>query len=237
MATSGFTLFELTRDQLISAALRKLGVLAKGQTADAEDLTNGAQALNAVVAKLQTLGMPLWARKEYTFTPVAGTATYEIGVGKTLATPFPLKMQQALLVDTVSGANIEMEIHSIYEYNTIYSTGSTGSPIQMFYQPLVNYGVITVWPTPDAAGITNKQIKIVYQRPFEDFVSGTDTPDFPQEWHQAVIYQLAVALAPEYGVPLSDRQLLMQEMQIYTAEATSFGTDEASLYFAPMMRQ
>lgn len=215
--------------------MRKLGALAKGQSPDAEDLTNGTQALNTVVAKLQTIGMPLWARNEYTFTPTT-SATYLIGVGQTLNTPFPLKVQQALLIDNISGNNIEMQIRTIYEYNTIVSTGATGQPIQFFYQPLVNFGKITLWPTPDTASITNKQIKIVYQQPFDDFVSAGDTPDFPQEWHQAIIYQLATTLAPEYGVPLQDRQMLVQEARMYTDEALSFGNDESSIFFSPMER-
>lgn len=236
MATSGFTLFEMTRDQIIAAAMRKIGALAKGQTPDAEDLTNGTQALNTVLTKLQTIGMPLWARTEYTFTPTVSTATYLIGVGQTLNVPFPLKIHQALLVDTVSGSNIEMTIKTIYEYNTIASTGATGQPIQLFYQPLVNFGKITLWPTPDFSAVANKQIKIVYQQPFDDFVSAGDTPDFPQEWHQAIIYQLATTLAPEYGVPLQDRQMLLQEAKMYTEEALSFGNDESSLFFSPMER-
>jgi len=236
MTTSNFTLFEMTRDEFVAAAMRKFGGLAKGQSPDADDLLNGTQALNTVLAKLQTIGMPLWARREYSFSPTAGTAVYEIGVGQTLNTPFPLKVQQALVIDTISGSNIEMNVRTIYEYNTISSTTNTGQPIQFFYQPKVNVGTITLWPTPDAASAARKQIKIVYQRPFEDFVASTDTPDFPQEWHQAIIYQLAATLAPEYGVPLQDRQMLLQEAKMYTEEALSFGNDEASLFFSPMER-
>ncbi len=236
MATSGFTLFELNRDQLVTAALRKLGVLAKGQVADTEDILNGSQALNTVLSKLQTIGMPLWARTNFSFIPTAGIATYQIGVGRTLNTPFPLKMHQALLLDNTGGTAIEMEIHTIYEYNNIKSGASSGQPIQLYYQPLVNFGVITLWPTPDASAVLNKRIEMVYQRPFEDFLTATDTPDFPQEWHQAIIYQLAVTLAPEYGLSLPDRQLLMQEMKMYTEEALGFATDTPSLYVSPMER-
>lgn len=235
MTTSGFTLFELNRDQLINTAYRKLGQ-AKGQIADTEDLANGAIALNMALSKLQTIGMPLWARMEYTFSPVANTPTYLIGVGKTLNTPFPLKVQQALLVDINSGSNLEMDIKTIYDYNTIQANGSTGQPIQFMYQPLVNYGKIVLWPTPDPFSVLNKQIKIVYQRPFEDFVSGTDTPDFPQEWTTAVVYELACLLAPEWGLPLVDRQSLRGEADRYAAEALSFGNDEASMYLSPMER-
>lgn len=235
MSTSGYTLFELSRDQLINAAYRKLG-MAYDQTANTAQITNGAQALNTVLAKLQAIGMPLWARKEYTFVLTNGVATYQIGVGKTINTPFPLKIHQAILLDSLSGSSIEMEIRSIYDYNRYSPASSSGQPIQLFYQPQVNYGTITLWPTPDASSVLYKTVKILYQRPFEDFVSGADTPDFPQEWHQAIIYQLAATLAPEWGIPLPDRQMLMQEAKMYTEECLGFGVEEASLFLQPMER-
>lgn len=236
MTTSNSTLWELDRDALIAAAMRKFGELAKGQAPDAEDLANGTEALNAVVAELQTLGMPLWARKEYTFSPTVAIDTYSIGVGQSLNTPFPLKIYQAALIDSNSGSNIEMEINSIYEYNRIYSGSSSGQPIQLFYTPKINVGEIKLWPKPDATSASTKTIKLVYQRPFEDFVSATDTMDFPKEWTQTIIYKLAAALAPEYGVPLEDRQLLMKEAQMHEDRASSFGADETSVYFMPMDR-
>jgi hypothetical protein len=234
MATSGSTLFELTRNQIIEAALRKLTVLAKGQSADTEDLTNGTQALNVVLARLMVVsGMPLWARKEYEFSPTTNTATYRIGDGQTLDTPFPLKIYQAILVDDDSDSQLEMDIISKYDYERLGNITSSGQPINLVYTPQVNYGDITLWPTPNSTAAANKTIRIIYQRPWEDFVAATDTPDFPKEWHQAVIYQLAVALAPEYGTPLPDRKALMEEAKMYLEEAISFGTDEVSVFFQP----
>lgn len=233
MATSGSTIWELTRDQLITSALKKIGALAKGQSPDAEDLADGTLALNAILAKLQTIGMPLWARNDYVFSLTDNVAVYQIGVGRTLNTPFPLKIQQALLTDINSETNIEMEIRAIYDYNRFSPDQSSGQPVQLYYQPLNGYGIITVWPTPDAAAAAQKQIQIVYQRPFEDFVSATDTPDFPKEYTQAIIYELALALAPQYGLPIQDRQQLQKEYKEYKDEALSFGTDEASFFWQP----
>jgi len=232
MTTSASTLWELTRNQLIAAAIRKLARYDKNAVPDSVDYTNGAEALNAIIAELQAIGMPLWARNEYTFSLTANVATYNIGVGQTINTPFPLKISQAILLDT-DGSSLEMQIRSIYEYNRYSPNTSSGSPVHLFYQPKINVGEIKVWPTPDTTAAANKTVKIVYQRPFEDFTASGETLDFPKEWHQTIIYKLAVALAPEFSVPLPDRQLLMQEAMQHEATALSFGTDEASIYFAP----
>lgn len=236
MTTSGSTLWELTRNQLIAAAIRKLARYEKNASPDSVDYTNGAEALNAILAQLQAIGMPLWARNEYTFALVADQAIYNIGVGQALNTPFPLKISQAVLLDTTSSSRIDMQIQSIYEYNRLPSSDSSGSPVQLYYTPKINRGEIRVWPTPDTSAATNKTVKIVYQRPFEDFTASGETLDFPKEWHQTIIYKLAAALAPEFSVPLQDRAMLMQEAAQHEATALSFGTDEASIYFAPERR-
>jgi hypothetical protein len=58
--------------------------------------------------------------------------------------------------------------------------------------------------------------------------------DFPEEWYNALIYHLAVRLAPEWGVPLPDRQMLLQEAKMYTEDALMVGQEDASLFLQPM---
>lgn len=236
MSTSGSTLFQLTTNQIIEAALRKLGVLAKGQSADAEDLAKGLEALNVLWGRMITIGMPLWKRTTITFPIVAGTANYNIGVGQTINTPFPLKIQQAVLEDLISKVSLEMNIYSLYEYYSLNPAYSSGQPVSLFYTPKINTGEIILWPTPDATAAAQKVVRIVYQAPFDDFVNSTDTPDFPKEWNQAIVYELAVALAPEYGIPLEERNTLKAEAKQYKEDALSFGTDEASIFVQPERR-
>ena len=227
MTTSSTYTYQLTRNQIIESALRKLGVIAEGQTPSAQNYTDGAMALNTVIAQLKAIGMPLWARSEYTFTPTA--ATYTIGTGMTLNTPFPVRMLQA--IRTENGAKIPMEIESRENFN-IFPGNSTGTPLKLNYQPFINYGVISFWPTPTSSNTAT--VTLVYQRPFQYFTTSTETMDFPEEWHSAIIYHLAVRLAPEWGVPLPDRQMLMQEAKIYTDDALMVGQEDASLFIQPM---
>lgn len=229
MTTSGTTIYQLTRNDLIATALRKLGVLAAGQTPSAEDYNNGSVSLNTLVAEFRSKGMPLWARKTYSFTPTAGVGTYEIGIGKTFNTAYPLHIVQAYRQDGTNTTKIEMQIIPNYNYN-LYPTASGGTPIQLNYQPLNNYGRINLWPIPDTTATT---ITIVYQAPFEYFVSGTDTQDFPEEWYNAIIYNLAVLLAPEWGIPLADRQLLGKEAAMHLENALENGPEDGSLYIQP----
>ena len=233
MSTSGVTTFELNRDQIISSALRKVGAISAGQTADSTDISDAGVALNSMLKAFQEEGMPLWAIKEY-YIPLTATRQYTIGIGKTINTPAPLKILQATLIDTTQGQNIlPMNIYTHYDYNLLTTQNSTGYPIHLMYEPLNGSGVINLWPTPDTYSIANRQVRIVYQRPFEDFVASTDTPDFPSYWTEALIYGLAWRLAPEYGLPLQDRQTLGKEAQFHLEKALSFGTEEGSFHIQP----
>lgn len=225
MTTSGTYSYQLTRDQILTAAIRKLGVLAEGQSPSAQNLSDASIALNTAIAQLRAIGMPLWARKEYTFTPTS--ATYTIGIGQTLNTAFPVKLIQSFR--TSSGAQIPMEIESREDFN-ILPGSSIGTPLKVNYQPNINYGTLSFWPTP--TGNTDT-VTLVYQRPFEYFTASTETLDFPEEWYNAIIYKLAVLLAPEWGIPLPDRQLLISESKLYTEEAMMTGQEDASFFVQP----
>ena len=233
MTTSGTTTFDLTRDSIINAALRKLSVIAKGTAAETMDITNASEALNVMLKTFETKGMPLWAINEYTF-PLTATRTYSIGVSKTLNTPAPLKIIQAYVKDTITSYSTPLNIQTHYNYNiTNPQSVDTGVPVNLEYEPGNQQGSIRIWPTPDTYSVASRTITIVYQRPFEDMTTSSDAVDFPQFWLEAVIYGLASSLAPEYGIPLSDRADLRQEALYFLNEAMSFGTEEGSIYFSP----
>lgn len=239
MATSGSTTGQLTRNQIIEAAMRKIQALAKGQTPDSEDYTNAQVALNSLIPQYQTLGMHLWKRKEYTLPLTASQSSYTIGIAQTIDTVFPLKLKQVILVNTNSDSQIDVGILSVYNYNLLPISQDSGPPVNVTYQPFVNYGVLKVWPTPDTTTVANYTLKLVYEAPIEKFTASTENPDFPQEWELPLIYGLAMLLAPEFGLPIEDRRELEKQHEKYLQTALEFGAENASMFFQPdnMRRQ
>lgn len=161
-----------------------------------------------------------------------GTSTYTIGTGQTVNTPYPLHLLQVTRSDSTQGTRISCEIIGDYNFNLL-PTNSSGTPIQVTYQPKNNVGTLKVWPTPDTYAATNVTLNLTYLRPLEYFNTSTDTADFPEEWVSAIIYGLAVRMAPEYGVPLMDRQLLMKEADVYLKIAVDNSFEDGSLLFQP----
>lgn len=225
MTTSGSTDFSLSRDDIIKRALRLVGVLAQGEVPTVEQVDESSVALNGLVKAWQADGMPLWSIKERTVTLVSGQSTY------TLSTPKPLKVIQAWNHNTTSNVDIPMRIITKQEYNILGNKTSSGNPIQIYYDPRRDTGELHVFPVPSTTEQTLNVIKLVYQAPFEDFDAATDTPDFPQEWYDAVTYGLAVRLAGEYQISTEVRKMLMMEANQIKQEALSFGTEEGSLFF------
>ena len=230
MSTSGTTIWSLKRDAVINSALRKLSVLSGGSAPDAYEVTNGAEALNAMIKGFIADGMPAWAIKEFTFTTTANVSSYDIGVGLTLNTPMPLKVVQGFRRESSTGSNIPLNVYTHYDFNLLPTAAASGVPVNLFYQPFSTYGTLRLWPIPTT---TTNTVTIVYQRPFEDMNSATDDFDFPPYWTEALIYGLSWRLAGEYGIPINDRNLLFKEAMYFHDQALSFGQEEGSLFLSP----
>jgi hypothetical protein len=228
MATSNSTNWSLNRDQVITAALRKLAVLPSGGSPSANQVSDASVSLNALIKAFQADGMPLWKITSQTFTVSDGVASYAVGPSQTVNCPKPLKVLQAFATPT-DGIQIPMNVYNRYDFQLLPST-SEGTPVNFYYQPLNTTGVVSLWPTPAESTTV---ITFHYQSPFEDMDSATDDFDFPSEWMNPLIYNLAVLLAPEYGIPLLDRKQLEKEADSWHEYVLGLGSEEGSVYFQP----
>lgn len=230
MATSGTTVLQMSGDDIINAAYRKLVVIGLGQTADAQQIINGRQALNNIVAEFRTLGMSIWARRNLLLPLVIGQTNYVMGVGQAVNIPYPLKMYQ-LTLEQPPTFSIQQDVNlmSFMDFDLL-PTDSTGTVVNAKYKPGINIGTLSVWPTPDASMLAGTRLNISYQTPFEYFIAGVDTPDFPEEWNNALIYRLALSLSDENGISTQKQQWIESQAEKHLATALSAGTEEASFY-------
>ena len=228
MTTSNSTDWSLNRQQVITSALRKLAILPSGGIPTSPQISDAGDALNAIVKAFQADGMPVWKIASQTFTTVNGTADYTVGPSQTIDCPKPLKVLQALRTPS-GGTNTPLNVYTRYDFNGL-PYGSTGVPVNLYYQPLRTSGTIKLWPTPNDSTTI---ITFHYQSPYEDMDAAEDDFDFPSEWMQALIYNLAWALAPEYGIPPTDRALLQKEAQYWHEYVLSMGSEEGGMYISP----
>lgn len=231
MARSGSVNFSMTRDEIIQSAYELIGVAVDGEAMSSSDVGVANKALNMMIKAWQAYGLQLWKREEITVDLVAAQVAYTIGRSGTPSETAdrPLKVLYADRVHT-NGTSTSLTWVSRTEFASL--PASTGTPTSYHYEPTLDNGTLHVWPTPVAADATSFDIVLMVQAPLEDMDNGTDDFDFPQEWLEAITYNLAHRLAPRMALEKGERQLLKQDAD--DALELVLGYDrEDSVYFQP----
>ncbi len=288
MTTSDVSTFNMNRDQIIKAALRKLGVINASETPGPQLVQDCSDQLNMLVKALNATGLHIWTETEatvfmqpgqYSYT-LGGTttdhatesyeATYTTAAALTGATTIPVNdttgfgagfqvgivldsgaicwstqvgaasgntitIADALTDDAASGSQVYvyetgivrplrvvssrrynfpsaidtmMTPLSRIDYRNMPNKSATGVPTQYFYDPrggANTQGIYYVWPAP--AGVYNG-VKMTWWRPVQDFVTSANTPDLPQEWLDALVWNLAYKMGPEFDVSPNRYQMI-----------------------------
>ena len=241
--------YSINRDQIISLALRKLGTLEVGSTPDAETIANANMSLNLLVKQLNTDGLKLWKTSELIIPLFASQTSYTLGgsgcdlmydsLAPTVAiTDRPLKIIQGFYRNTSSTPVIDtpVMIVSKQEYNVLGSKFSTGTANTIFYDSKKTNGILYVYLTPDANSEANLELHVVAQMPLNDMTLATDIPDFPNEWMNCLVWNLADQLALEYGVPMNARQEISQRATAYRTQLDDWNVEASSTFFQPDFR-
>ena len=230
---------------IIDAALRAIavtdpeGALSPSTT----ERTNALEALNFIVTSWQADGLQVWCQKQASVALTAGQNSYTCGPTGNVVIARPTVISQAWLREASGSTPTDspLEIISRQTYNALSSKSSQGMPVQLFYDPLYDlpggnsganaYGKIYLFVTPDTTAATNYTLYFVYTRPIQDFNATTDFLDFPQEWFNAIKWNLAYQLAFEYGVPVEilDRLKLIAKEE--KDKAMSWDVEKESVYF------
>lgn len=241
MSVSGTTSYTLTRDQVITYALRKIGVLPLGTSADSTTLTTYADNLNMMIKSWITKGIKLWTIQELTIPLVANQTSYVIGpssVTPDVVADKPMKLIQAWLrnVSVTPNNDIPLQVISQHNYNEFGSKFSTGTPNSIYMNVGRDSSTISVYDTPDATAASLYQIHILTQRQLYDMPTSSTNFDFPTEWLYALGWNLAAEIAIDFGVDANRLQYIEGKAQKYLTEVEDYDTEYNSVFFTPDMR-
>lgn len=241
--------YTITRDQIISLALRKLGVLEVGMTPDADTIANASMSLNLLIKQFSTEGLKLWKVSELIIPLTSGQTSYTLGgsnsdlmydaLAPTVAiTDKPLKVIQGFYrsIKVTPVIDTPVLLVSKQEYNVLGSKFSTGTANTIFYDPRKLNGILYVYLTPDANAQSNLELHIIAQMPLDDVVLSTDIPDFPNEWMNCLVWNLADQLSLEYGVPMNARQEIATRANTYKTLLSDWDVEASSTFFQPDFR-
>lgn len=91
------------------------------------------------------------------------------------------------------------------DYYDLPNKNDSGTITQFYYSPRLTVGEVSVWPAPVDS---SSMLEFTWLSPIQDFDVAGDTPDLPQEWISTLIFNLAVEMAPEFGVPADIYQMV-----------------------------
>ena len=216
MATSGSIDFTLTREDIITEAFQLLGIGMEGEDITAFMSETASKSLNMMIKSWETQGANLWAISDTTLALVAGTASYTLS-------PRALEVFNVRL--SSSSQETPMIEMSRDEYFDLPDKTSQGKPTQYFYDPQRTTGTLYIWPTSSNA---TDEIKYNYRRTLEDMDGNTDEADFPQEWMETLVYNLAMRLRPKYGRPY-DPEVGARAIEL-ERQLLAWGQENESIY-------
>ena len=191
-----------TARDIVERGLRLLGVLAQGEAASADQLADGLEALNDLLDSWSTENLSLYKYTTENFSFIASQAAYSMGTGLDFNTSRPVRIVNMTYKDETPNPDYEQPIEIVPQeaYKFESSKGTESSiPTKCF----VNYDaasvVLTFWPVPSAA----KKVSITSLKPLTTFTNGSDAVSLPTGYLRALKTNLAVEMAPEYGLPVS----------------------------------
>jgi hypothetical protein len=140
----------------------------------------------------------------------------------------PLKVVAARSYDPTIGQEIPLDVMSRMDYLALPNKTATGAINQVFYDPQLTTGYLYFWLAQTRVG---DLLKFTWWRPIEDFNAAGDNADLPQEWLQALIFNLSVVMAPEFGVPTERIAATKALADEYLADMEGFDRDGDSIMF------
>lgn len=240
------TNFTVARDPIIMASLRKLGVVEPADTVSTIDnniVSNMALQLNLLLKQWMTDGLKLWTYTEYVLPLVAGQTSYVISpTGPDLIADKPLRLilGQGLtfLRNTSVTPNIDtpLQILSRQEYESLGSKFSTGRSNSVYLFTGNTSSTLSIYLTPDTLTSSNYQLHFTAQRPIQDVNSGTDIPDLPVEWMNALVWSLTDQSALEFDLPANHRQEIAIRAEKYKNDLNAWDVESTSSFFTPDYR-
>ena len=181
----------------IKRSLRLLGVKASGENLSSEEANDAFEALNAMIDGFNNQSLMIHNLETVTATLSAGTGSYTIGPGGTIDTVRPQRIENAYCFEYLSDNDWPMEIINNEQYSRIWDKAiETTYPCFLYYESSYPLGTIKVYPVPSAATVLNMQV----WNQLTAFASTASTIALPPGYEDLIVYNLAVRIAPEYGV-------------------------------------
>ena len=184
-----------TASAIIRRSLRLIGAIAAGETPSSNEQADALEALNAMLDLWRTSSLSVYALRDETLT-LTGAASYTIGTGGDLNTTRPVKIESAY--ERVSDTDYPLRLASANAWYQLAAKSTTSDVAEwLYYEPSYPLGTLYLYPQA-----TTGELHLVTWVPLTAFAAA-DEVALPPGYQDAITYNLAVRLAPEYGRPVT----------------------------------
>lgn len=206
----------MTGLDLISGALRLVGVGASGEVPSANESQDALNALNAMIDSWsnEQLMIPNKVREVFPF--VGSQGSYTMGSSGNFNTTRPMKIETAILQlsNQVPVTEIPMYIMTKDQWAGILVKQLTSNlPLYLYAEGTFPLDTINVWPVP----VDNTNSLVLYSwKPLTQLASTSVSTSLPPGYDRALRFNLAIELASEYGreVPMNVTALAMESKSV-----------------------
>jgi hypothetical protein len=181
--------------ELINDSLALIGVLADGETATASEQASALRSLNRMMGRWSSENLLIHAKVRETFTLTSGQQSYSMGSGGDFNTTRPMRIEHAGIVESGGSSEIPISILNLEEWALItVKTTQSSFPTGLYAEGTYPTETIKVWPVPN----TGCTLVLYSWKPLSSFASVNTDVSLPPGYEDAIVYNLAVRLAPEY---------------------------------------
>jgi hypothetical protein len=187
-----------TARDIIRKALQKNGVLVKGEQPSADEADDALDALNAMIGSWSNDSAIIYARTWESFPLVPAQSLYTIGTAANFNTERPLQIVSAYVRDGIS--DFDLDVVDDEGYNSFTFKSANGLPQYLNYDNAFPVAKIRLFPVPMIA----YTLFILTEKQISSFATLDTALSLPPGWERALVYNLAVELAPEYSARVDD---------------------------------
>lgn len=187
-----------TARSIIKRALQVNGVLTKNESPSGDEASDGLVSLNNLIGSWSNDSLLIYARIAEDFPLVSGQASYTIGSGGDFNTARPLQIMTAFT--RIANVDHQMSVVPDIAYDGITQKNISNSiPEVLAYEAGFPLGTITIFPVPQTG-----TLHIRSEKQLTEFATLDTALDLPPGWERALIYNLSLEIANEYGQPVSE---------------------------------
>lgn len=177
---------------IIKKAMQKIGAITKGENPSADEANDALDSLNALIASWSNFADNIYSRTLETFN-LTSAATYSIGTGQTFNTTRPIQIVDAYV--TSGDIDYPLTIINQEQFDPVAMKTTQGIPQYLIYNNAYPYGTITLYYVP--SGVSS--ITLLSEKAITGFATLDTVMSLPEGWERALVYNLALELAPEYS--------------------------------------